>query len=169
VRALAIAVVLCACDTAPPRGVGVDAPSPVDARAVDASAPAGAGRVACGATSCPATPTPSMNLDSEDYCCGTTPTDGPAFCVHGNLGACESGNPFYCDAAADCLPGLVCCNDVVRPGLFHCAGGCADLQMCGTDDECRNGLRCTRRVCAGAEYGFCGALTTDQAARLNCP
>jgi hypothetical protein len=147
-----------------------DAPvSSADARSPDASAPT---RVACAGTTCAATATPSMNLDSEHYCCATAYAgDSPSFCVAGNLGVCESGNPLYCDEAADCQPGLVCCNSTVRGGLFHCAASesCGGLQMCRTDAECANGKTCTTRMCAGASYGFCGALSPDQAAALLCP
>src|SRR5262249_55628223 len=168
-RAIIVAVLAAACSSS--------STGSLDARPVDAAPPAsdargadgGAGRVACGATTCPSTPTFSMNLDTENYCCAPGPSsaDTPA-CEHANLGLCESGNPFYCDEAADCDPGLVCCNSTVRPGLFHCDVACGDLQMCGGSAECRNGQPCTFRTCAGARYGFCGPLPAPQAAALHC-
>ena len=177
-RALAVLIVIAACGSTGSGSTDAspgDAATTFDAPAIDApripdagGADAAIGRVACGAITCPATPTISMNVDTEDYCCAPASGGVPAFCVHGNLGACESGNPFYCDQASDCALGLVCCNASVRPGLFHCDTTCGGLQMCGSGAECQNHQLCTLRTCAGASYGFCGELTTEQAAALDC-
>src|SRR5262249_43992429 len=75
-----------------------------------------------GSSSCASTPVPEMNRSTESYCCYRGSFSGDpdsATCVVGNLGACESAIPFYCDEAADCNPGLVCCRSSVRE-LFSC-------------------------------------------------
>ncbi len=65
--------------------------------------------------------------------------------MNGNLGACESGVPYYCDEAADCDrdAGLVCCESSVRV-LFTCQASCSTgkPQICKTDAECQGGTTC---------------------------
>jgi hypothetical protein len=139
----------------------------------DALAPDGAasvGRVQCGMTTCPALSTPQQNIDTEDYCCLEIPGDGDPVCRHGNLGGCESGNPLYCDEAADCAPGLLCCDSAVRAGLFHCADDCAQamLQLCRSDGECLNHQPCVHHTCGGGDLGFCGEPGQSWLTTLNC-
>ncbi|HTJ40828.1 MAG TPA: hypothetical protein VL463_01995 [Kofleriaceae bacterium] len=150
-----------------------------DARPADAAAAptidaapgpdaSGAGRVTCASTTCPALPTPQQNVDSEDYCCSPMPTGSAATCVHGNLGACESGDPFYCDEAADCQTGLSCCENSGRKGLFACYDTCDGLQACSTTAECKNVGPCTMHHCGGSVRGFCGLLTPTEMQYLSC-
>jgi len=141
-----------------------DAPFAIDA--------GGVGKVACASTSCPAFPQESTNGPDETYCCNVSPVADPgqpSFCVQGNLGACESGNPYYCDQAADCGAGLHCCNVAARPGLFRCTNDCSGAELCRTDAECLNGLTCTFRMCAQNLIGTCGPMSDDLARRLFCP
>jgi hypothetical protein len=172
VRSLGLLALVAACGSASSGALDArpaDAPAALDAPAAADAGGGLPGQVACGAGTCPATSTMSMDLDSESYCCAPASSGASAFCVHGNLGACESGNPFYCDEAADCDPGLVCCSSTVRSGLFSCATVCGEIQMCRSSAECRNAQSCGFRTCVGARYGFCGALTTPQAEALGCP
>jgi hypothetical protein len=99
-----------------------------------------------GSASCASTPVPEMNLSTESYCCYRGSFSGDpdsATCVVGNLGACESAIPFYCDEAADCSAGLVCCRSSVRE-LFSCLADCGgQVQLCKTDSECLGGKTCS--------------------------
>ena len=126
--------------------------------------------LACGSTTCPATPYSPANGSNDSYCCLPQSNLAAPTCVHGNLGACESGNPWYCDQAADCNAGLVCCEQSARAGMFACLApaACGMLQACRTSAECTNGQSCVTRTCGGTTIGTCGALTAQQAQLLDC-
>ena len=102
------------------------------------------GTVACANSTCPALSHPQQNNETESYCCVGfgLPTTQMCF-VNRNLGACESGSPIlYCDDASECDPGLVCCGSA-RGGIFACHADCTGgAQICKTDDECKNGMKC---------------------------
>jgi hypothetical protein len=142
----------------------VDGPGARDFGGVDRGFISTPGFIDCmyggtGSASCVSTPAPEMNLSTESYCCYRGPFTGDppsATCVMGNLGACETGVPFYCDEAADCDPGLVCCRSTVRE-LFSCSSGCAGQpQICKTDGECLNGTVCSGLLSnAGLVVGVC--------------
>jgi hypothetical protein len=105
---------------------------------------------ACGNSTCPALPHPQQNTETESYCCVLGPSTGDAYrqtCYrNANLGACESGVPIYCDDAADCNAGLVCCISEGR-FLLRCQADCGTrTQLCKTDAECRNGKKCSGTV-----------------------
>ena len=125
--------------------------------------------LACGSAMCAATPYSPQNSNNDNYCCLPMSTAGSATCVHGNLGACEAGNPWYCDQAADCNAGMVCC-EAARAGMFACypAAMCGAIQACRTTAECTNGQSCTPRTCGGTPIATCGPLTTQEATQLSC-
>jgi hypothetical protein len=105
------------------------------------------------------------------YCCVLAPNAGnPASqtCDYANLGACETGIPYYCDEAADCNAGLGCCmsNDL-RPWTA-CASTCTGVMLCKSSTECTNGQSCTPATCDGQKIGTCGPLTASLAQAFGC-
>jgi hypothetical protein len=115
------------------------------------------GRTACGLDSdCMSYPMTSTNNEGQPYCC-IAPGSRP-FCGTGNLAACESGAPYYCDEAADCADAMHCCESPIR-FMFRCVPSCGEqIQLCKSDSECENGLPCTAYTCNGQPLATCGAL-----------
>jgi hypothetical protein len=138
----------------------------------DSGAGSTPGKTACGPTAtCTSYPKPPTNQDGQPFCCvlGVSTGDPESQTCHdGNLAACESGIPIYCDEAADCDPGLHCCEQTIRTE-FACTASCGvRLQLCGTDPECENGQPCTPYVCDGEPLSTCGALGPSEQSGLGC-
>jgi hypothetical protein len=110
------------------------------------------GRTACGASAdCASYPQPPTDNEGQPFCC--LDTSALPACYTGNLASCESGVPIYCDEAADCAPGLHCCNLGAIRTSFQCLPSCnAEIQLCKTNAECENGKACTPYVCSGGAY-----------------
>jgi hypothetical protein len=117
------------------------------------------GRTACGLDAdCESYPKMPNNSVGEPYCCARFGRGDRMACADSNLGACESGNPYYCDEAADCEPGLHCCKGASRT-MFRCQASCeGDIQLCKGDAECENGLPCTAYMCTLQPMATCGPL-----------
>ena len=126
------------------------------------------GRTACGASAdCASYPQQPTDNEGQPFCC-LDPSELPA-CFTGNLAACESGVPIYCDEAADCAPGLHCCNLGALRTAFECMPSCnGQIQLCKTNAECENAKACTPYLCSGGAYvnsgqplATCGPLAFD--------
>ena len=109
--------------------------------------------IACAASSCPVGP--------SSFCCGGGPAgDGNDSCDTDPSDSC--GWEFFCDNAAECSPGSVCCYDDSRNVTTSaclstsCPGG--QYQLCTTDAECGGGLACTGVFSASGlqtSYSYC--------------
>jgi hypothetical protein len=129
------------------------------------------GAITCGATTCPdASGTPPMN-EVRAYCCVLGPNTGNPVsqtCEYQNLGACESGKPYYCDEAADCNAGLVCCMSNDLRAWTACESTCTGVTLCKSSAECTNGQPCTPVTCDGQHIGTCGPLPASLAQVFGC-
>jgi hypothetical protein len=129
------------------------------------------GAVTCGNTLCPdASGDPPMN-QIRAYCCTHGPNTGDPIsqmCEYANLGACESGIPYYCDETSDCNAGLFCCmSKDIRPWTA-CQSTCTGVMLCKSSGECNNGQKCVPATCDGQHLGTCGPLSSALAMAFGC-
>ena len=115
------------------------------------------GHVTCGSTSCDLTKDVCCVADggAKFTCTVPRPTDGgkppPNACT---------GTEAFCDEAADCPAGQVCCGFVGATGGFatSCATSCGTgLQFCHGNAECVSGT-CTAQPCRGETIETCSSV-----------
>jgi len=145
---------------------GAPADAGVDAALV--KSPPDPGKLQCGTATC-STP--------GELCCYSSiaPAGAPDHCA-ASTAQCGAPN-IACDETSDCAAGSVCCTGVaVLPkdasvGGFEAAtcqveatAGCIEkqgvgsssVQVCKTDEECRNGKPCVLQNCHGRALQTCG-------------
>ena len=135
---------------------GADAPSKPDGCSpIDGGFACDPGRVTCGATSCDL---------AKQYCCITsdggkdTCTNNPPDSGTSNL--CVGGTKAFCDEAADCPNGQICCGFVGPMGGFttSCQASCGTgIQFCRGSAECTSDS-CVAQTCRGESIETCGAF-----------
>jgi hypothetical protein len=107
--------------------------------------PSTPGVVACADTLCP------VEAAIPSACClglGIFETQCLSVIVGCGLGLGGNGQPLYCDDAADCGGGQICCVSQTTEGTTsRCEASCSGLnsgqQLCRTDSECSDGLKCS--------------------------
>lgn len=144
------------------------APADAVADAALVKSPPDPGKLRCGTATC-STP--------GELCCYSSiaPAGAPDHCA---TSPAQCGAPnIACDETSDCAAGSVCCTGVaVLPkdasvGGFEAAtcqveatSGCIEkqgaasssVQVCKTDEECRNGKPCVLQNCHGRALQTCG-------------
>lgn len=143
-------------DAVTPDDGGSDA-TPTGCVPIDGGLPCDPGHVACGAATCDTSKQVCCFADggAKATCTTPRPTDGgkpPA-------NACV-GTEAFCDEAADCPAGQVCCGFVGSTGGFatSCATSCGTgLQFCHGNAECVSGT-CTAQQCRGETIETCSSI-----------
>jgi hypothetical protein len=130
----------------------VSSPDASTADAGDDAGPPDPG-IACGDFSCPVGP--------SNFCCGGGP-DGSGADSCDTIPSDSCGWEFFCDDAAECSAGSVCCYDDSRNVTTSAcqSTSCPDgqYQLCTTNAECAGGLACTGLFSANglqSSYSYC--------------
>lgn len=146
-----LAVLLAGCssndhgESSPDRGLD-------ECRTPDGGLPCDPTEVVCGSIVC-TTP--------DEFCCISADA-GPPACLDVSASCPAPVAELYCDEAADCASGQVCCA-TVRSGfpVQYCASSCSgpsSVQVCRTTSECTNGQPCVTQSCKGAFFETCGHM-----------
>ena len=133
------------------------APGPDGCVPVEGGLACDPGHVTCGTTPCDvATQFCCITDGGAKQTCDTDPPDSgkppPA--------TCTTGSKAFCDEAADCPSGQLCCGFVGAGGGFAttCAASCGTgIQFCRGSAECTSGS-CVVQQCRGENVETCGSF-----------
>lgn len=125
----------------------------------------GAGKVYCGGLEC--------DTRTSVCCDSASPPAAPDERCVAKAGTlpCGSDEARYCDEAADCADGEVCCQRASSAYPLAMGSVCAPkgtcgsgfaVQFCRTGAECGPGIPCIVQECRGRRIATCGGVPEDR-------